>query len=82
MFKQDAITLLKKDHAAVKKLFELEEKLAKKDGQTNESVCAQIKAALVVHATVEEEIFYPAVKKARSENLKDEVREGTKSTSR
>jgi iron-sulfur cluster repair protein YtfE (RIC family) len=29
-----------------------------------------------VHATIEEEIFYPAVKKARSEHLKDEVREG------
>jgi iron-sulfur cluster repair protein YtfE (RIC family) len=28
-----------------------------------------------VHATIEEEIFYPAVKKARSENVKDEVRE-------
>jgi iron-sulfur cluster repair protein YtfE (RIC family) len=28
------------------------------------------------HATIEEEIFYPAVKKARSEHVKDEVREG------
>ena len=28
-----------------------------------------------MHATIEEEIFYPAVKKARSENVKDEVRE-------
>jgi hemerythrin superfamily protein len=30
---------------------------------------------LTSHATVEEEIFYPAVKKARSENTKDLVRE-------
>jgi hemerythrin superfamily protein len=34
-----------------------------------------MKAALEVHAAVEEEIFYPAVKKARSEHVKDEVRE-------
>ncbi len=40
------------------------------------SLFDQIKAALEVHATIEEEIFYPAVKKARSEHLKDEVREG------
>jgi iron-sulfur cluster repair protein YtfE (RIC family) len=30
---------------------------------------------LEVHAAIEEEIFYPAVKKARSEPVKDEVRE-------
>jgi hypothetical protein len=27
------------------------------------------------HATIEKEIFYPAVKKARSDEVKDEVRE-------
>ena len=40
-----------------------------------QSLFNQIKAALEVHATIEEEIFYPAVKKARSEHVKDEVRE-------
>ena len=75
MPKQDAITLLKADHAAVKKLFAQEEKSAKHDGQNKQDTFNQIKAALTVHATVEEEIFYPAVKKARSENVKDEVRE-------
>jgi len=35
----------------------------------------EITAALKVHASVEEEIFYPAVKKARAEETKDEVRE-------
>jgi iron-sulfur cluster repair protein YtfE (RIC family) len=34
----------------------------------------QIKGALEVHAAIEEEIFYPAVKKARSEEVKGEVR--------
>ncbi|MFZ0658469.1 MAG: hemerythrin domain-containing protein [Candidatus Binataceae bacterium] len=76
MEKHDAIALLKADHAAVKKLFGQEEKLTKHDGQEKQEIFDQIKAALEVHATIEEEIFYPAVKKARSENVKDEVREG------
>ena len=82
MPKQDAIALLKTDHGAVKKLFAQEEKLAKHDGhqkydgQEKREIFSQIKAALEVHATIEEEIFYPAVKEARSENVKDEVREG------
>lgn len=79
MEKQDAIALLKADHTAVKKLFgqeEKEEKKAKHDGQMKQEIFDQIKTALEVHATIEEEIFYPAVKKARSENVKDEVREG------
>src|ERR1700675_2467186 len=76
MPKQDAVALLKTDHAAVKALFEKEGKLKKQDDEKKASLFAQIKAALEVHATIEEEIFYPAVKKARSEHLKDEVREG------
>jgi hemerythrin superfamily protein len=76
MAKQDAIALLKADHAMVKKLFEQEEKLTKRDDQKKQEIFDQIKAALEVHATIEEEIFYPAVKKARSEHVKDEVREG------
>ena len=75
MQKLDAITLLKADHVAVKKLFESEKKLTKADGKKKEAIFNQIKAALTVHATIEEEIFYPAVKAARAENVKDEVRE-------
>src|ERR1700729_4151295 len=72
---QSAITLLKKDHSTVKQLFEQEEKLTKK-AAAKVSIFNEIKAALQVHASIEEEIFYPAVKKARSEHVKDEVREG------
>ena len=71
----DAIALLKTDHAVVKKLFESEKKLNKADGKKKEAIFNQIKAALEVHATIEEEIFYPAVKAARAKNVKDEVRE-------
>jgi hemerythrin superfamily protein len=67
--------LLKTDHATVKKLFAQEEKLKKRDSEKQAGTFSQIKDALEVHATIEEEIFYPAVKKARSEHVKDEVRE-------
>ena len=67
---KDAISLLKSDHEEVKKLFKEIE--AEED---QEAIFDQIKGALEVHATIEEEIFYPAVKKARSEEIKDEVRE-------
>lgn len=76
MAKQDAIALLKADHAAVKEIFEQEEKLTKRNDQRKQDLFSQIKAALEIHATIEEEIFYPAVKKARAEHIKDEVREG------
>jgi iron-sulfur cluster repair protein YtfE (RIC family) len=72
---QNAITLLKKDHATVKQLFVREEELTKQ-AASKVSVFNEIKAALQIHASIEEEIFYPAVKKARSEHVKDEVREG------
>jgi hemerythrin superfamily protein len=85
MPKQTAIALLKADHAAVKKLFAQEQRAAKQDDEKKQSIFDQIKDALTVHATIEEEIFYPAVKKARQEHVKekarqehvkDEVREG------
>ena len=75
MPKQDAIALLKTGHATVKKMFEKEAKLTKKDSEKKAGLFNQLKATLEVHAAIEEEIFYPAVKKARSEHVKDEVRE-------
>ena len=61
MAKQDAIALLKTDHATVKKLFEKEEKLTKHDGQKKQDIFNQImgalevrvKGALEVRATIE-----------------------------
>jgi hemerythrin superfamily protein len=49
--------------------------LTKKDEAQRVSLFNQINEALTAHATIEEEIFYPAVKKARSEHVQDEVRE-------
>jgi Hemerythrin HHE cation binding domain. len=70
----EAIALLKKDHAAVKVLFEKFE-VAGDDEQTRQSLFDQIDAQLDVHAALEEHIFYPAVQEVRSEEAKDMVLE-------
>jgi hemerythrin-like domain-containing protein len=59
---QDATALLKADHELVSDLFaEYEEAdSAKKKKQIAEQICNE----LTVHAQIEEEIFYPAVKQA------------------
>ena len=82
MPKQGAIALLKTDHATVKKMFEKEGKLTKKDSERKASLFNQIKAALEVHAVIEEEIFYPAVKRPDRNTLKTKSARHTKSTSR
>lgn len=61
----DAITLLMDDHKKVKKLFKEYEKLSKKDDVDGKvDIAHQICEELTVHATVEEEIFYPAARAA------------------
>ena len=56
--KPDAIALLKADHRKVEELFEKFEK-AKSDS-VKTSLVQQICTELTVHASIEEEIFYPA----------------------
>jgi hypothetical protein len=57
---------LRADHAEVKKLFAQYEKLAKTQAPSAErGQCAgEICDKLTVHATIEEEIFYPAAREA------------------
>ncbi len=57
---KDATALLKADHQRVAGLFEEFEK-AKSD-KSKMSIVAQICTELTIHAQIEEEIFYPAVK--------------------
>ena len=59
----DAITLLKADHAEVEKMFKAYEKLGEKAYKTKEKTVAGIIKALSVHAGIEEQVFYPAVRK-------------------
>ena len=59
---QNAITLLRADHQKVTDLFE---KFEKSRATAKKKVIAQeICTELTVHATIEEEIFYPAAKAA------------------
>jgi len=64
-----AIELLKKQHQEVKKLFGKIEKA--REGK--EELFEQIADQLAVHATIEEKIFYPATKSARTEELLHEA---------
>ena len=60
----DAIDLLKKDHETVEDLFDQFEDA--KEGQNDEEMAAlvgSICSALTVHARIEEELFYPAIRK-------------------
>jgi hemerythrin superfamily protein len=59
---KDAIALLKSDHEAVSALFADYE--GTRSGAQKKALVARICAALSVHAQVEEELFYPAVKAA------------------
>ena len=62
----DATVLLTRDHREVHKLFKQYEKLAeaKADGTDRQALAEHICDSLTVHATVEEEIFYPAARQA------------------
>ncbi|MFO1207247.1 MAG: hemerythrin domain-containing protein [Burkholderiales bacterium] len=65
----DAIALLKADHKEVSGLLKQYESA---DGNDEKEVLArQICEALTVHAQVEEEIFYPAVRKVLDEDDQD-----------
>jgi hemerythrin superfamily protein len=64
---RDAIALLKDDHRKVEELFEQFEK-ATGDGR-KERIANEICLDLSVHATIEEEIFYPACEGKVDEDL-------------
>lgn len=61
----DAIKLLKEDHREVEKLFAAFEKARSSDRK--QAIAQQICEMLKVHAQIEEEIFYPAVREAIDE---------------
>jgi hypothetical protein len=72
---EDAIAMLTADHKKVKTLFKEFEKL-KEDGSAKEkaAIVKQICDALTIHAEIEEEIFYPAVREAiEDQDLMDEA---------
>ncbi len=70
--KPDAIALLKADHRKVEGLFEKFEHT--RDESRKKALVLEICTELCVHATIEEEIFYPACKgEIKEEELLDEA---------
>ena len=61
----DAIELLEQQHREVEQIF----KQLEKDGADKAALFAELADSLAVHATIEEKIFYPATKSARTEDL-------------
>ncbi len=58
----DALQLLTEDHAHVKKLLSQLEETSERARKRREELFLKIKRELTVHETIEEEIFYPALK--------------------
>jgi hemerythrin superfamily protein len=70
----DAITLLKNDHKTVKKLFREFQQAHKREQPGREKYVTQLVQELSIHAAIEEEVFYPAVR-AELPDLEDEILE-------
>jgi hemerythrin-like domain-containing protein len=60
----EAIDMLKQDHDKVTKAFKEFEKLDRGDTETCQQLVMTVCEDLKVHTTLEEEIFYPAVREA------------------
>jgi hemerythrin-like domain-containing protein len=58
----DALTLLKDDHEKVKKLLTELDSTTERAVKTREELFTKVKKELEVHESIEEEIFYPALK--------------------
>jgi hemerythrin superfamily protein len=71
---QDAIALLIEDHETVKDMFEQFEQLGDRAHVSKHKLALQICEELTKHTMIEEEIFYPAVRKAiKDEDMMDEA---------
>lgn len=71
---QDAIALLTAEHREVHEMFEQFEQLGDRAKASKEKLKEKICKALIAHTTIEEEIFYPAIR-AKGEDAEDMVDE-------
>jgi hypothetical protein len=72
----NALALLRKDHKMVSDLFdEFDKKSSRGDAAKMKEIAEKICAELTVHAQIEEEIFYPALREAfpEQEDVLDEA---------
>jgi hemerythrin superfamily protein len=71
----NAIELLKDDHEQVKALFAQYEAAGPRAHQKKKGIAEEVFAELTVHTTLEEELFYPAMKRKTDQDGKDLVAE-------
>ena len=66
----DPISLLKEDHATVKDLFRRFNEAPEGSGDIKWDICQDVIGEITVHSTIEERIFYPALREigGREEN--------------
>lgn len=71
----DAIKLLTDDHKEVQALFKAYQKLVDDEGEDDlrEQLAQEICAKLTVHATIEEELFYPAARDTLADEAGDNL---------
>ncbi|SEK23009.1 Hemerythrin HHE cation binding domain-containing protein [Roseateles sp. YR242] len=71
----DAIALLTGDHQEVQTLFKAYQKLVDDDGEEDlrEQLAQEICSKLTVHATIEEELFYPAARESLGDEDGDDL---------
>jgi hemerythrin superfamily protein len=70
----DAIDMLKQDHDKVEKAFKDFDKMDRQDSESCRQVIKTVCDELKVHTTLEEEVFYPAVREAiEDEDLMNEA---------
>lgn len=70
-----ATTLLRNDHTRVKGLFREYNQAGERAWKTKSRLFEKIKQELEVHSAIEEEIFYPAVREARTKKATEIVGE-------
>ena len=58
----DALRLLKQDHDAVKKILGDLDSTTERGVKTREQLFDKVRSEMEVHETIEEEIFYPALR--------------------
>ena len=72
---QDAVELIKSDHRKVEQLFREFEEAGDRAYKTKQRLVEQIIKELEVHATIEEETYYPAVEAKAKKDGKELVAE-------
>jgi hemerythrin superfamily protein len=71
----NAIEMLKSDHHKVKELFRQYEAAGDRAYQKKKGIAEEVFTELEIHTTLEEELFYPAMKRKTDQDGKDLVAE-------